>query len=74
MLGSLKLEEDYASALCGVHDRYQHCSRTSQPDGAWRQEMPVWGPVFWRMSQGREEQVQMRITNLNRYLESLLEK
>jgi mono/diheme cytochrome c family protein len=38
------------------------------------QEMPVWGPVFWRMSQGHEEQVQMRIANLNRYLESLQEK
>ena len=38
------------------------------------QEMPVWGPVFWRMSQGHEEQVQMRIGNLNRYLESLQEK
>lgn len=38
------------------------------------QEMPVWGPVFWRLSGGREEQVQMRIANLNRYLESLQEK
>ena len=38
------------------------------------QEMPVWGPVFWRMSQGHEEQVQMRIANLNRYLESVQEK
>lgn len=38
------------------------------------QEMPVWGPVFWRLSQGHEEQVQMRIGNLNRYLESLQEK
>ena len=38
------------------------------------QEMPVWGPVFWRMSQGHEEQVQMRIGNLNHYLESLQEK
>jgi len=38
------------------------------------QEMPVWGPVFWRMSGGHEEQVQMRIANLNRYLESLQEK
>jgi mono/diheme cytochrome c family protein len=35
------------------------------------QEMPVWGPVFWRLSQGREEEVQMRIANLNRYLQSL---
>ena len=38
------------------------------------QEMPVWGPVFWRLSGGHEEQVQMRIANLNRYLESLQEK
>ena len=38
------------------------------------QEMPVWGPVFWRMSGGREEIVQMRIANLNRYIESLQEK
>jgi len=38
------------------------------------QEMPVWGPVFWNMSQGHEAQVQMRIGNLNRYLESLQEK
>jgi hypothetical protein len=37
------------------------------------QEMPVWGPVFWRLSSGHEEQVQMRIANLNHYLESLQE-
>ncbi|MFI5101944.1 MAG: c-type cytochrome [Terriglobales bacterium] len=35
------------------------------------QEMPVWGPVFWRTSGGHEELVQARIANLNRYLESL---
>ncbi|HYA22826.1 MAG TPA: c-type cytochrome [Terriglobales bacterium] len=38
------------------------------------QEMPVWGPVFWRMSQGRAAEVQQRITNLTRYLKSLQEK
>ncbi len=38
------------------------------------QEMPVWGPVFWRISQGHEEIVQMRISNLNKYIESLQEK
>ena len=38
------------------------------------QEMPVWGPVFWSMSQGHEEQVQLRIANLNKYLQSLQEK
>ena len=38
------------------------------------QEMPVWGPVFWKLSQGHEELVQMRIANLNKYIESLQEK
>jgi len=38
------------------------------------QEMPVWGTVFWKMSQGHEEQVQMRIANLNKYVETLQEK
>lgn len=38
------------------------------------QEMPVWGPVFWRMSQGHETEVQQRIANLNRYIESLQAK
>ena len=34
-------------------------------------EMPVWGPLFFRMSQGHESEVTMRISNLNRYIESL---
>jgi mono/diheme cytochrome c family protein len=38
------------------------------------QEMPVWGPVFWKMSGGHEEVVQQRIANLNRYLETLQAK
>ena len=38
------------------------------------QAMPVWGPVFWKISQGHEEEVTLRIANLNRYLESLQEK
>jgi len=38
------------------------------------QEMPIWGPVFWRMSQGHEEQVTQRIANLNHYIESLQAK
>lgn len=37
-------------------------------------EMPVWGPVFWRMSQGHEAEVHQRVANLNRYLESLQAK
>jgi mono/diheme cytochrome c family protein len=38
------------------------------------QEMPVWGAVFWKMSNGHEAEVQQRIANLNRYIESLQEK
>jgi mono/diheme cytochrome c family protein len=38
------------------------------------QEMPVWGTVFWKMSGGHEAEVQQRISNLNRYIESLQEK
>ncbi|HEX8710329.1 MAG TPA: c-type cytochrome [Terracidiphilus sp.] len=34
-------------------------------------EMPVWGPIFSRMSQGHEAEVQQRIANLNHYIESL---
>jgi len=34
-------------------------------------EMPVWGAVFWRMSGGHEGEVQQRVANLNRYIESL---
>jgi len=34
-------------------------------------DMPVWGPVFWSMSQGHESEVQQRIANLAHYIESL---
>jgi mono/diheme cytochrome c family protein len=38
------------------------------------QEMPVWGPLFWKMSQGHEGEMQQRIANLNSYIESLQAK
>jgi mono/diheme cytochrome c family protein len=38
------------------------------------QEMPVWGPVFWHMSQGHPAEVQQRIANLNNHLKSIQEK
>jgi mono/diheme cytochrome c family protein len=37
-------------------------------------DMPVWGSLFWHMSQGHEGEVQQRITNLNHYIESLQAK
>ena len=37
-------------------------------------DMPVWGPLFFRLSQGHEGEVQQRIANLNRYIESVQQK
>jgi mono/diheme cytochrome c family protein len=37
-------------------------------------DMPVWGPVLWRMSQGHESEVEQRIANLTHYIESLQSK
>jgi len=34
-------------------------------------DMPVWGPVLLRVSQGHAAEVQHRISNLTRYIESL---
>jgi len=38
------------------------------------EDMPVWGPLFSSISQGHESQVQQRITNLVKYIESLQAK
>jgi mono/diheme cytochrome c family protein len=37
-------------------------------------DMPIWGKLFWNMSAGHESEVQQRVTNLNRYIESLQKK
>ena len=37
-------------------------------------DMPVWGPIFWKMSSGHESEVLQRISNLTKYVESLQEK
>jgi mono/diheme cytochrome c family protein len=37
-------------------------------------DMPIWGNLFWSMSNGHEAEVQQRIANLNKYLESLQKK
>jgi mono/diheme cytochrome c family protein len=37
-------------------------------------EMPVWGPVFWHMSQGHPAELQQRVTNLTSFIESLQAK
>jgi hypothetical protein len=38
------------------------------------QEMPVWGPVFRRMSSGHDAEVHQRINNLTDYIQSMQQK
>ena len=37
-------------------------------------DMPVWGPLFLRLSQGHDAEVQQRVANLNQYIESIQAK
>lgn len=37
-------------------------------------DMPVWGALFWSMSAGHESEVQQRVANLTKYIESLQAK
>jgi mono/diheme cytochrome c family protein len=37
-------------------------------------DMPIWGNLFWSMSSGHESEVQQRIVNLNKHIESLQKK
>jgi len=37
-------------------------------------EMPVWGPILSKMKQGNEQDKQLRISNLSRYIEGLQAK
>ncbi|HYL11867.1 MAG TPA: cytochrome c [Terriglobales bacterium] len=37
-------------------------------------EMPIWGNLFWHMSGGHQSEVQLRVANLNKYIESLQAK
>jgi len=37
-------------------------------------DMPVWGNLFWHMSQGHNAEVQLRVANLNKYIEEMQAK
>lgn len=37
-------------------------------------EMPVWGQLFWGVSHGHEAEVQQRVANLTKYIQSLQAK
>jgi mono/diheme cytochrome c family protein len=34
-------------------------------------QMPIWGQLFWTVSGGQESEVQQRVANLTKYVESL---
>jgi mono/diheme cytochrome c family protein len=55
-----------------------HVSATIQGDQAvaahGSKEMPVWGNLFWHISQGHSAEVQLRIANLNKYIEDMQAK
>jgi mono/diheme cytochrome c family protein len=37
-------------------------------------DMPIWGHLFWSMSSGHEGEVQQRVANLTKYIETLQAK
>jgi mono/diheme cytochrome c family protein len=53
-----------SSAIRGTNDLPAHGSK----------EMPVWGPLFWGLSSGHEGEVQQRVSNLTKYVETLQAK
>lgn len=53
-----------ASTIRGTADLPAHGSK----------EMPVWGALFWGMSNGHEGEVQQRVVNLSDYIETLQAK
>jgi mono/diheme cytochrome c family protein len=53
-----------SSALTGTAELAAHGNK----------DMPVWGPIFYRMGGGSEAEEHQRIANLNHYIESLQAK
>ena len=49
-------------------------SKEQVPAGHGTRQMPVWGPIFFNMSGGSSGQVLQRVSNLNKYIESLQAK
>lgn len=50
-----------AAVLTGEQEVMAHGSK----------DMPVWGPVFWRISRGHRSEVEQRVSNLTAYIQSL---
>jgi mono/diheme cytochrome c family protein len=56
----------------------EHVSSAIQGDVAvpshGTKDMPIWGNLFWHMSQGHSSEVQLRVANLTKYIGSLQQK
>ena len=44
------------------------------PSAHGSKDMPIWGNLFWKMSGGHEAEVQQRVANLSKHIESLQQK
>jgi mono/diheme cytochrome c family protein len=55
---------EVTSAIRGTADLPAHGSK----------EMPMWGPLFWILSNRHESEVQQRVANLTQYIETLQAK
>ena len=49
----------------------QESIRNADTPAHGSKDMPVWGPVFRNLSQGSQSQVELRIANLSKYIETL---
>jgi len=52
----------------------QESIRNADTPAHGNKDMPVWGPVFRNLSQGSQSQVDLRIANLAKYIETLQAK
>ncbi len=52
----------------------QEVIRNADTPAHGSKDMPIWGPVFRNLSQGSQGQVELRIANLAKYLETLQTK
>lgn len=52
----------------------QEVIRSADTPAHGSKDMPVWGPVFRSLSQGSQSQVELRVSNLAKYIETLQTK
>jgi cytochrome c553 len=52
----------------------QQMIRNADTPAHGSKDMPIWGPVFRSLSSGNQSQVELRVTNLAKYIETLQKK